>query len=65
MLLVNLFTMGSGPTNPGGGRYRVVERSTGREIGRISEWFGDDDAGQLISADLAALSPERFVAKWL
>jgi len=65
VMAVNLFTMGDGPANPGGGCYRIIERSSGTEVGRAAEWLGDDDAGHEIRTDLLDLTPEQFSTKWL
>lgn len=65
VFVANLFSMGGGPSNPGGGHYRVIDRASGEPVGTIDEWFGDDAISDELRRDLTSLSQGAFAEKWL
>lgn len=66
VFVTNLFTMGSGPMNPGGRTITAVNKQTGEELFRHVEMLGDDEGGLLegINRDIATMSADEFAKVW-
>lgn len=65
VLATNVLSMGDGPANPGGGRYDIIDRSSGEVLGSVAEWLGDDHLAPELHDDLEQLSAAAFREKWL
>ncbi len=67
LLAVGLVTSGAGPTNPGGRRARIIERSSGRTLRTVSEHLGDSPGGDPLdaAADVERLDRDEFRRRWL
>ena len=66
LFVVGLFTMGAGPSNPGGMILSVVHKDSGDELFRHIEDLGDDEGHLLdgIQHDLASMTADEFAARW-
>lgn len=67
VLISNFMAMGQGIANPGGRIISVRNKTTGVELFRHIEGFGDDDAALLgdITNDLETMTADEFAQTWV
>ena len=67
LLAVAAATAGAAPSNPGGGRGRIIDLRTGECVRNLTEWIGDLPGGEIHDAleDLSRLTAREFAARWI